>query len=140
MKKFFSIIPLVLCLLTPVQAGSIAGKWYCPQAFFDSLGLALYPKISGYYEFRKDGTFSVRISGELQSAPSSEYFETGAWKNPGWMNGNPEYQTLLIKVKGFYSTNGSAITTAVDSNDVHVYINTGLSTPDEPDADRKSVV
>ena len=131
MKKLLFIAVSVFCLLPLAQARGIIGKWYCPRAFFDSLGVSVYPKLNGYYKFEGDGTFTVKISGEMQSSPSSEYFTTGAMKNPKWMKDNAHFQTLLIKVKGLYAVYGNTITTTVDSADVYVYIDTGLEYPED---------
>ena len=131
MKRILLIIAAAFCLLPSAQARGIEGKWYCSKAFFDSLGVTLYSKIKGYYKFKADGTFSVRINGEIQSSPSSEYFTVGVRKNPKWMKDNARFQTLLMKVKGIYSIEGNKITTKVDSDDVFVYIDTGLDYPED---------
>ena len=126
---------MALCLFPLAQAKGIVGKWYCSQAFLDSLGLSYYyGDLDGYYKFGKDGMFTVRISGESVSQSSSEATAVGAFKTPKWMRQNAKYQTLLIKVEGEYRFDGGTITTAVDTGDVYVYINTGLEYPEDPDA------
>lgn len=137
MKRFLFIITVVFCLLPSAQAHGIEGKWYCSKAFLDSLGLGViryYPNIKGYYKFKKDGTFNVRIDGNMLSERSSEAIHVFAKRNPRWMKGNAKYKTLLIKVKGRYRLDGDRITARVDTNDVYVSIDTGLDYPDEPDA------
>lgn len=134
MRNLFFTISFVFFLFPQAQANDITGKWYCSGTFFDSLGVSIYPKIKGYYKFEKDGTFTVRISGEMQSAQSSSYFDTGAWKDRDSIHYGPKYQTLLINVEGSYSINGNTITTDVDSNDVYVYINTGQDNIPPPNA------
>ena len=137
MKRILLIIAAAFCLLPSAQARGIVGKWYCSKAFFDSLGLGVmryYPNIKGYYKFKKDGTFNVRIDGNRLSERSSEANHVFAKKNPRWMKGNAKYQTLLIKVRGLYRFEGNRITAKVDTNDVYVDIDTGLDYPDEPGA------
>ena len=131
MKKVILVIMALLALLPLAQASGIVGKWYCSKVFFDSLGVGIYyPNIDGFYDFKEDGTFAVKINGELQTARPGEYYGTlRTRKAPRWMRTSPAYQTLLIEVKGKYRIDGNAITTAVDSDDVHVYINTGLTYP-----------
>ena len=130
MKNTLLLIVVIFGLLQPSQAQNIVGKWYCPQSFLDSLGLRLYsPNVRGYYEFNKDGTFKVRIDGEKQSQASSGHYAVFAKKAPKWMKSNAKFQTLQIKVKGKYWIEGNAITTKVDSDDVYVFIDTGLEYP-----------
>ena len=133
MKKALLLIALAICTLAAAQAGGIEGKWYCSKAMLDSLGLKKYPNIRGYYKFGKDGTFSVRIKGDrvlLRSSNSHGF----AWKTPRYMRNRAKNQTVSIKVKGTYTTDGGTITTTVDPRDVYCYINTGLQNPTEPDA------
>ncbi len=135
MKKFILAALVLFSLFQSAQARGIVGKWYCTNAFLDSLGLAYYyGDLDGYCKFDNDGMFTVRISGEMVSRRSSEASAVGALKAPKWMRYKSKYQTLLIKVKGTYRFDGSTITTVVDTADVHVYINTGLEYPEDPDA------
>ena len=133
MKKALLLIALAVCTLAAAQAGGIEGKWHCSKAMLDSLGLKKYPNIRGYYKFGKDGTFTVRIKGDrvlLRSSNSHGF----AWKTPRYMRNRAKNQTVSIKVKGTYTTDGGTITTTVDPRDVYCYINTGLQNPTEPDA------
>lgn len=100
MKKLLSLFYLTVSLLMSVQAKGIVGKWYCTNAYLDSLGLAYYyGDLDGYCKFDNDGMFTVRISGEMVSRRSSEASAVGALKAPKWMRYKSKYQTLLIKVK-----------------------------------------
>ena len=131
MKKMMLVIMALVMLLPLAQARGIVGKWYCSQTVLDSLGVGIYPKITGYYKFKDDGTFTVRISGELQMERPGDFSPVWTRKPPKWRRTNAKYQTLLIKVKGSYTTDGNAITTKVDSGDVDVYIDTGLDYPED---------
>ena len=48
----------LVCILTAMQmqAQSIAGKWYCPHEFIDSMGIWYYNnKMKGNITFKKNG-------------------------------------------------------------------------------------
>lgn len=133
MKRILLIITAAFCLLPSAQARGIEGKWYCSKAFFDSLGVLRYPKLKGYFKFEDDGTFEVKINGELQTSRPGGYYGTMRVNDsPEWMQSSPSYQTLLVKVRGKYSVNNSTITTKVDPNDVYVDVDTDRDYPDEP--------
>ena len=133
MKRILLIIAAAFCLLPSAQARGIEGKWYCSKAFFDSLGVLRYPKLKGYFKFEDDGTFEVKINGELQTSRPGGYYGTMRVNDsPEWMQSSPSYQTLLVKVRGKYSVDNSTITTKVDSNDVYVDVDTDRDYPDEP--------
>lgn len=133
MKRILLIITAAFCLLPSAQARGIVGKWYCSKAFFDSLGVLRYPKLKGYFKFEDDGTFEVKINGELQTSRPGGYYGTMRVNDsPEWMQSSPSYQTLLVKVRGKYSVNNSTITTKVDPNDVYVDVDTDRDYPDEP--------
>ena len=133
MKRILLIIAAAFCLLPSAQARGIEGKWYCSKAFFDSLGVLRYPKLKGYFKFEDDGTFEVKINGELQTSRPGGYYGTMRVNDsPEWMQSSPSYQTLLVKVRGKYSVNNSTITTKVDPNDVYVDVDTDRDYPDEP--------
>ena len=133
MKRILLIIAAAFCLLPSAQARGIVGKWYCSKAFFDSLGVLRYPKLKGYFKFEDDGTFEVKINGELQTSRPGGYYGTMRVNDsPEWMQSSPSYQTLLVKVRGKYSVNNSTITTKVDPNDVYVDVDTDRDYPDEP--------
>ena len=133
MKRILLIIAAAFCLLPSAQARGIEGKWYCSKAFFDSLGVLRYPKLKGYFKFEDDGTFEVKINGELQTSRPGGYYGTMRVNDsPEWMQSSPSYQTLLVKVRGKYSVNNSTITTKVDPNAVYVDVDTDRDYPDEP--------
>lgn len=133
MKRILLIIAAAFCLLPSAQARGIVGKWYCSKSFFDSLGVLRYPKLKGYFKFEDDGTFEVKINGELQTSRPGGYYGTMRVNDsPEWMQSSPSYQTLLVKVRGKYSVNNSTITTKVDPNDVYVDVDTDRDYPDEP--------
>ena len=71
----------------------------------------------------------VLLESVLRQSWGDPLFENQG--HPKWMKDNARFQTLLMKVKGIYSIEGNKITTKVDSDDVFVYIDTGLDYPED---------
>ena len=64
MKNALLIVAMMFGLLQPGRASGVVGKWYCSQAFLDSLYLsAVCNEYKGIFEFRNDGTFRLNVSG-----------------------------------------------------------------------------
>ena len=128
MKKFFCIIIALLTLFFTAGAQNITGKWKCSKDFLNSLGTA-YVEMRGYYKFKKDSKFSIKIHGR------------GLRFGRGYKNIS-KHRTIYINVKGTYSIAGNTITTTVKPEDVSCYIDTGLNAPEMPtayEADRRAM-
>lgn len=119
-------------LLQPGRASGVVGKWYCSQAFLDSLYLsAVCNEYKGIFEFRNDGTFRLNVSGS--TAAGRRHVSTCA-RQEVWPSGWHGWRrTIYIRLRGRYSVAGGVITTEVDPGSVKCYSNSGLDNPDMSD-------
>ena len=136
MKKLLSLFYLTVSLLMSVQAKGIVGKWYCTNAFLDSLGQAYYfDDINGSIEFKEDGRFTLLIDGsQLVSRSSSAAGK--AWGTPSYMKRKKAiYRNLYVKVAGSYQVHDGRITTTVSPKDVVCFVSSGRESPKLADMD-----
>lgn len=136
MKKLLSLFYLTVSLLMSVQAKGIVGKWYCTNAYLDSLGLAYYfDDINGSIEFKEDGRFTLLIDGsQLVSRSSSAAGK--AWGTPSYMKRKKAiYRNLYVKVAGSYQVHDGRITTTVSPKDVVCFVSSGRESPKLADMD-----
>ncbi len=84
MKRFCLIITLIVSTFSAANAGGITGKWKCSKEFIDGLGL-YYNQMGGHYEFKKDGTFTVKIKGTKRT---SKYAEVSRGLKPEFLHAN----------------------------------------------------
>ena len=123
-------------LLSSAQARGIVGKWYCTNAFLDSLGQAYYfDDINGSIEFKEDGRFTLLIDGsQLVSRSSSAAGK--AWGTPSYMKRKKAiYRNLYVKVAGSYQVHDGRITTTVSPKDVVCFVSSGRESPKLADMD-----
>lgn len=132
MKNALLIVAMMFGLLQPGRASGIVGKWYCSQAFLDSLYLsAVCNEYKGIFEFRNDGTFRLNVSGS--TAAGRRHVSTCA-RQEVWPSGWHGWRrTIYIRLRGRYSVAGGVITTEVDPGSVKCYSNSGLDNPDMSD-------
>lgn len=132
MKNALLIVAMMFGLLQPVRASGVVGKWYCSQAFLDSLYLsAVCNEYKGIFEFRNDGTFRLNVSGS--TAAGRRHVSTVRGKRSGRQAGTVGGGTIYIRLRGRYSVAGGLITTEVDPGSVKCYSNSGLDNPDMSD-------
>ncbi len=136
MKKLILAALVLFSLFQSVQARDIVGKWYCTNAFLDSLGQAYYfDDINGSIEFKKDGRFTLLIDGsQLVSRSSSAAGK--AWGTPSYMKRKKAiYRNLYVKVAGRYQVHDGRITTTVSPKDVVCFVSSGRESPKLADMD-----
>lgn len=136
MKKFILAALVLFSLFQSAQARGIVGKWYCTNAFLDSLGLAYYfDDINGSIEFKEDGRFTLLIDGsQLVSRSSSAAGK--AWGTPSYMKRKKAiYRNLYVKVAGRYQVHDGRITTTVSPKDVVCFVSSGRESPKLADMD-----
>ena len=132
MKNALLIVAMMFGLLQPGRASGVVGKWYCSQAFLDSLYLsAVCNEYKGIFEFRNDGTFRLNVSGS--TAAGRRHVSTVRGKRSGRQAGTVGGGTIYIRLRGRYSVAGGVITTEVDPGSVKCYSNSGLDNPDMSD-------
>lgn len=136
MKKLILAALVLFSLFQSVQARGIVGKWYCTNAFLDSLGQAYYfDDINGSIEFKEDGRFTLLIDGsQLVSRSSSAAGK--AWGTPSYMKRKKAiYRNLYVKVAGRYQVHDGRITTTVSPKDVVCFVSSGRESPKLADVD-----
>lgn len=136
MKKLILAALVLFSLFQSVQARDIVGKWYCTNAFLDSLGQAYYfDDINGSIEFKEDGRFTLLIDGsQLVSRSSSASGK--AWGTPSYMKRKKAiYRNLYVKVAGRYQVHDGRITTTVSPKDVVCFVSSGRESPKLADMD-----
>lgn len=136
MKKLISAALVLFSLFQSAQARGIVGKWYCTNAFLDSLGQAYYfDDINGSIEFKEDGRFTLLIDGsQLVSRSSSAAGK--AWGTPSYMKRKKAiYRNLYVKVAGSYQVHDGRITTTVSPKDVVCFVSSGRESPKLADMD-----
>lgn len=136
MKTLLSVMLSLFVLLSSAQARGIVGKWYCTNAFLDSLGQAYYfDDINGSIEFKEDGRFTLLIDGsQLVSRSSSAAGK--AWGTPSYMKRKKAiYRNLYVKVAGSYQVHDGRITTTVSPKDVVCFVSSGRESPKLADMD-----
>ena len=136
MKKLILATLVLFSLFQSVQARGIVGKWYCTNAFLDSLGQAYYfDDINGSIEFKEDGRFALLIDGsQLVSRSSSAAGK--AWGTPSYMKRKKAiYRNLYVKVAGRYQVHDGRITTTVSPKDVVCFVSSGRESPKLADMD-----
>ena len=136
MKKLILATLVLFSLFQSVQARGIVGKWYCTNAFLDSLGQAYYfDDINGSIEFKEDGRFALLIDGsQLVSRSSSAAGK--AWGTPSYMKRKKAiYRNLYVKVAGSYQVHDGRITTTVSPKDVVCFVSSGRESPKLADMD-----
>ena len=136
MKKLILATLVLFSLFQSVQARGIVGKWYCTNAFLDSLGQAYYfDDINGSIEFKEDGRFTLLIDGsQLVSRSSSAAGK--AWGTPSYMKRKKAiYRNLYVKVAGSYQVHDGRITTTVSPKDVVCFVSSGRESPKLADMD-----
>lgn len=136
MKTLLSVMLSLFVLLSSAQARGIVGKWYCTNAFLDSLGQAYYfDDINGSIEFKEDGRFTLLIDGsQLVSRSSSAAGK--AWGTPSYMKRKKAiYRNLYVKVAGRYQVHDGRITTTVSPKDVVCFVSSGRESPKLADMD-----
>lgn len=136
MKKFILAALVLFSLFQSAQARGIVGKWYCTNAFLDSLGQAYYfDDINGSIEFKEDGRFTLLIDGsQLVSRSSSAAGK--AWGTPSYMKRKKAiYRNLYVKVAGRYQVHDGRITTTVSPKDVVCFVSSGRESPKLADMD-----
>ena len=136
MKKLILAAFVLFSLFQSVQARGIVGKWYCTNAFLDSLGQAYYfDDINGSIEFKEDGWFTLLIDGsQLVSRSSSAAGK--AWGTPSYMKRKKAiYRNLYVKVAGRYQVHDGRITTTVSPKDVVCFVSSGRESPKLADMD-----
>ena len=136
MKKLILATLVLFSLFQSVQARGIVGKWYCTNAFLDSLGQAYYfDDINGSIEFKEDGRFTLLIDGsQLVSRSSSAAGK--AWGTPSYMKRKKAiYRNLYVKVAGRYQVHDGRITTTVSPKDVVCFVSSGRESPKLADMD-----
>lgn len=136
MKKLILAALVLFSLFQSAQARGIVGKWYCTNAFLDSLGQAYYfDDINGSIEFKEDGRFTLLIDGsQLVSRSSSAAGK--AWGTPSYMKRKKAiYRNLYVKVAGRYQVHDGRITTTVSPKDVVCFVSSGRESPKLADMD-----
>lgn len=136
MKKLILAALVLFSLFQSAQARGIVGKWYCTNAFLDSLGQAYYfDDINGSIEFKEDGRFTLLIDGsQLVSRSSSAAGK--AWGTPSYMKRKKAiYRNLYVKVAGSYQVHDGRITTTVSPKDVVCFVSSGRESPKLADMD-----
>ena len=136
MKKLILATLVLFSLFQSVQARGIVGKWYCTNAFLDSLGQAYYfDDINGSIEFKEDGRFALLIDGsQLVSRSSSAAGK--ARGTPSYMKRKKAiYRNLYVKVAGRYQVHDGRITTTVSPKDVVCFVSSGRESPKLADMD-----
>lgn len=134
MKKTMLILIAMFAMAMPSNAkGLTTGKWKCSKEFIDSLKL-YYDEMNGYYKFKKDGTFTIKIKGIERTSAKAEIGTTKPY------NLHAKHRRIYIKIKGTYKTEDNSITTYVRPEDVYCYIEPGRDRPDPPDADTHEYV
>ena len=128
--RFNLIIRIILLLSIPQisNAQNIIGKWECPKEFLNSVGF-INKDVHGYYLFKKNGKFSLRISGTRQTGYvyRGEYYdgrEFRTYKTHG------KFCIMSVKVKGRYEIVDGRITTYVKPKDSKIYVSPGLNQPE----------
>ncbi len=135
MKKILVLIFVICCMTLTSTAQSIVGKWKCPAEFLDSLGLQ-YNDMSGYYKFKKNGTFVVKINGVKMVRKYSTVMHYG--EKP--LTITSAHKMIYIKVKGTYEVANNRISTKVAPDGVYCFIDPGVRPPKGPDADDNEYV
>ena len=136
MKKLILAALVLFSLFQSAQARGIVGKWYCTNAFLDSLGQAYYfDDINGSIEFKEDGRFALLIDGsQLVSRSSSAAGK--ARGTPSYMKRKKAiYRNLYVKVAGRYQVHDGRITTTVSPKDVVCFVSSGRESPKLADMD-----
>lgn len=136
MKKLILAALVLFSLFQSAQARGIVGKWYCTNAYLDSLGQAYYfDDINGSIEFKEDGRFTLLIDGsQLVSRSSSAAGK--AWGTPSYMKRKKAiYRNLYVKVAGRYQVHDGRITTTVSPKDVVCFVSSGRESPKLADMD-----
>ncbi len=112
----------------PATVRNLTGKWKCSGEFLHNVGIGpFFPHLSGYYKFRKNGTFTIRINGAQHHSWRDEvYTYSGKLEKLG----SDIAKSAYIKVKGTYTIEDGRITTAVRPADVKFYFDQGRSHPD----------
>ena len=135
MKKILVLIFVICCMTLTSTAQSVVGKWKCPAEFLDSLGLQ-YHDMYGYYKFKRNGTFVVKINGVEMIRKFSIIMNYG--KKPEKITS--AHKMIYIKVKGTYEVVNNRISTKVAPDGVYCFIDPGLSPAEGPDADDNDYV
>lgn len=130
MKKLLFSIFVISCMALTSTAQCVVGKWKCPAKFLDSLGLQ-YNDMSGYYKFKKNGTFVVKINGVRRVRKYSTVMNYS--KKPEKITS--AHKMIYIKVKGTYEVLDNRISTKVEPKDVYCFIDPGLCPAEGPDID-----
>ena len=136
MKILFSMIISSFLLLQSAWGQSIVGKWYCTNAFLDSLGQAEYfDDLNGNIKFKEDGSFTLVIEGSGRVSRSSSATEK-AWGTPSYMKRKKAtFRNLYVKVDGKYKMYNGRITTTVYPKDVVCFVSSGRKSPNLADMD-----
>ncbi len=106
MKKLLFSIFVICCMTLTSTAQCVVGKWKCPAEFLDSLGLQ-YNDMSGYYKFKRNGTFVVKINGVRRVRKYSTVMNYS--KKPDIITS--AHKMIYIKVKGTYEVVKNRIST-----------------------------
>lgn len=124
-KHIMAITALLLCIILPLQAQDITGKWKCPKGYLNSLGLQ-YSEMNGYFQFKKNGKFKIYIKGyKTISKPSSDYVSPGG----KWVRESARLRYIIIKVKGRYTVKNDSISTSLGHKGVYCYVDPGRDAP-----------
>ena len=130
MKRFCIIFFLLFGMAYSMSAQDITGKWKCSKELLGRLQLR-YDNIKGYYVFKKNGKFILRIKGTKTII-----------KNYGGINlrtnkfytRHSTYRPLSIKVSGKYEVKDGKVSAYVKQKDVKVNVGISARLPRIPDA------
>ena len=130
MKQFCIIFFLLLVMAHSVQAQDITGKWKCSKELLDRLQLH-NDNIKGYYTFKKNGKFKLRIKGTKTIIKNYGGIELRTNK---FYTRHSTYRPLSIKVSGKYEVKDGKVSAYVKLKDVKVYVGISARLPRIPDA------
>lgn len=130
MKQFCIIFFLLLGITYSVQAQDITGKWKCSKELLDRLQLH-NDNIKGYYTFKKNGKFKLRIKGTKTIIKNYGGIELRTNK---FYTRHSTYRPLSIKVSGKYEVKDGKVSAYVKLKDVKVYVGISARLPRIPDA------
>ncbi len=127
MKKILLLL-LLLLTISHTNAQGIVGKWRCTHEFLQDLGLR-YENMQGYYVFKKNGKFTVKISGnnKITNARRYDYFNG---KEYTMYAKHANFRIMSVKAKGRYKIVDGRITTYVKSNSAKCYVSPGYEQPE----------
>ena len=135
MRKLLILILVISSMVLTATAQGITGKWKCPAEFLDSLGLQ-YNDMTGYYKFKRNGTFVVKINGVKRVRKYRTYMNYN--RKPDKMTS--AHKMIYIKVKGTYEVVNNRISTKVEPKGVYCFIDPGIRPPEGADADDNEYV